>query len=58
MVKTGRSFGGVNDAFYLPVFFLNKIDKMAIFGLYILKIFHEITFWTKKYVFFEGLLNG
>ena len=24
MVKTGRSFGGVNDAFYLPVFFFEQ----------------------------------
>ena len=44
--------------FIFLFFFFNKIDKMAIFGLYILKIFHEITFWTKKRVFFEGLLNG
>ncbi len=37
--------------------FLNKIDKMAILGLHILKILHENNFWTKKRLFFEGLLN-
>ena len=39
-------------------FFLNKIDKMAVFGLHISKVFHENNFWTKKRPFFEGLLNG
>ena len=34
------------------LFFLNKIDKMAIFGLHILKILHENNFWTKKRLFF------
>ena len=39
------------------LFFLDKIDKMAIFGLHILKILHENNFWTKKRLFFDGSLN-
>ncbi len=42
----------------IRLIFLNNIDKMAIFGLHILKILHENNFWTKKRLFFEGLLNG
>ena len=39
------------------IFFVKDIDKMAIFGLHISKILHENNFWTKKPLFFEGLLN-
>ena len=38
-------------------FFLNNFDKMAILGLHISRILHENNFWTKKRLFFEGLLN-
>ncbi len=37
---------------------MNKIDKKAVFGLHISKILHEKTFWTKKRLFFECLING
>ncbi len=35
----------------INIFFLNKIDKKAIFGLHISKILHENNFWTKKRLF-------
>ena len=43
---------------YIALFFLNKIDKMAVLGLPISRILHENNFWTKKSPFFEGFLNG
>ncbi len=36
----------------MSLFFLNKIDKMVIFGLYISRILHENNFCTKKRPFF------